>query len=123
MEREELKAQVAHLETELQLSSCSNGELDFLMTPAKKGYSDLAMDSPRASNGLSIQALLDMGEASLEVEDDLHDLQMRLADAEVHEQNARRELAVKEQELEELRRKTKQLEVKCLPMIIIIQLL
>lgn len=120
MEREELKAQVAHLETELQLSSCSNGELDFLMTPAKKGYSDLAMDSPRASNGLSIQALLDMGEASLEVEDDLHDLQMRLADAEVREQNARRELAMKEQELEELRKKTKQLEVNCLPMIIII---
>ncbi|XP_024375724.1 uncharacterized protein [Physcomitrium patens] len=109
LEREELKAQIAHLETELQLASCSDSELDFLITPAKKGHLDRDLISPGTLNGLSLQSLLDMGEASLEVEEDIHELKMRLAESEARERAALHELTLKDRELEELKTQNKNL--------------
>jgi hypothetical protein len=103
---------VAHLETELNLASCTNGELDFLITPMK-GESDRTLGSPRTPTGrFSIQTLLDLGEASLEVEDDFHELQLKHADAEVRVQSATFELQKKEQQLVELREIVSQMKVR-----------
>lgn len=112
LEREELRAQVAHLETELRLADCSDGELDFLMTPAKSGHLDRALSSSGTLNGLSLQTLLDMGEASLEVEEDIHDLKMRLGASEAREQTALHELALKNEQLEDLKIQITQLKVR-----------
>jgi len=111
-ERAEWEARVAHLETELNLASCTNGELDFLITPMK-GASDRTLGSPRTPTGrFSIQTLLDLGEASLEVEDDFHELQLKHADAEVRVQSATFELQKKEQQLVELREIVSQMKVE-----------
>ncbi|CAK9876122.1 unnamed protein product [Sphagnum jensenii] len=111
-ERAEWEARVAHLETELNLASCTNGELDFLITPMK-GASDRTLGSPRTPTGrFSIQTLLDLGEASLEVEDDFHELRLKHADAEVQVQSATFELQKKEQQLVELREIVSQMKVE-----------
>ncbi|KAG0589153.1 hypothetical protein KC19_2G294800 [Ceratodon purpureus] len=102
-EREELRAQVAHLETELHLAGCSDGELDFLITPAKKGHLERALSSPGTLHGLSLQTLLDMGEASLEVEEDIHELKVRIEESEASERTALHALASKDRELEDLK--------------------
>jgi hypothetical protein len=111
LEREELRAQVAHLETELHLAGSSDGELDFLITPAKNGHLDRALSSNGTLNGLSLQTLLDMGEASLEVEEDIHELKMRLEESEARERTALHDLALKDRQLEDLKIQITQLKV------------
>lgn len=111
-EREELEAVIAHLETELQLANCNNGELDFLITPVKKGYSDRDLGSPKTPRSLSIQTLLDMGEASLEVEGDGHDLHFKVSDTEARLCNAAHELQEREKELQAMREQNSVLKVR-----------
>jgi DNA repair exonuclease SbcCD ATPase subunit len=111
-ERAEWEARVAHLETELNLASCTNGELDFLITPMK-GASDRTLGSPRTPTGhFSIRTLLDLGEASLEVEGDFHELRLKHADAEVQVQSATFELQKKEHQMVELRGIVSQMKVE-----------
>lgn len=111
LEREELGAQVAHLETELRLADSSDGELDFLITPAKHGHFDRPLSSSGHMNGLSLQTLLDMGEASLEVEEDIHELKMRLAGSEARERTALQDLALKDQLVQDLQIQIAELKV------------
>jgi hypothetical protein len=78
-----------------------------------KGASDRTLGSPRTPTGrFSIQTLLDLGEASLEVEDDFHELRLKHADAEVQVQSATFELQKKEQQLVELREIVSQMKVR-----------